>query len=614
MVLIDLLVLLSDGVDTVSRATTNGLKDNVWIFTIVTTCLALATFVSARISEYLSKKRRTKKWVNEVITTANELGASMGISQMNHILENIGRVARGDSSELTENPHMLLYKNIDLLKQKANNLDFVLSNGDSSHRVIIESFQNEVSKIVQQYLMCREDVDVIAKLCEKQSVNEMKKALHSVSISSALQSSINAAFDSNGVFNRGNIIGDIIGLTFVDEAFPDFEGDIHRLCDQFGKSVLSRVIKNREKTTADHSSPEAMYEKAEQYLKSGVTYPQAFLLFQKAAEGGFPEALYRLGECYENGTGCAPDPIQAFSCYEKAAEMGLPIAEYRASLCYQNGIGCEKDMRAAIDFLKRAAKKNHLDAMVDLGLHYRENGDERRGKRLIWSAANLGSTRAQCQMGHILYGEKNKDCFMWFKKAAENDNLDAMLHYGHYLLDVGLKQEGIRMLKKSARGGLPEAQFFLGLYYTQGFYVDKNLVEGADWFEKSAEAGYGMAQFVIGKCYYNGEGRTKNLEKARDWYNSAIKNKVLQAYVGLALLEFSERHPSAGKELCEIAAREGNVQAHNILANCYENGFGTQKNLELAEFHKKAAEMLLQADDDYLASRAHGWLFEGNQT
>lgn len=44
--------------------------------------------------------------------------------------------------------------------------------------------------------------------------------------------------------------------------------------------------------------------------------------YLKAAEKGYADALYRMGECYEHGTGVEADPIQAHNYYHRAAEQG----------------------------------------------------------------------------------------------------------------------------------------------------------------------------------------------------------------------------------------------------------------------------------------------------
>ena len=44
--------------------------------------------------------------------------------------------------------------------------------------------------------------------------------------------------------------------------------------------------------------------------------------YRKAAEQGHSEALFRLGELYENGRGVAQSLVEAEKCYRKAAEQG----------------------------------------------------------------------------------------------------------------------------------------------------------------------------------------------------------------------------------------------------------------------------------------------------
>lgn len=58
--------------------------------------------------------------------------------------------------------------------------------------------------------------------------------------------------------------------------------------------------------------------------------------------------------------------------YQKAAENGNADAMYRLELCYDVGAGIKKDLEKAIKWYQKAAENGHEKAMFMLGLYYYE--------------------------------------------------------------------------------------------------------------------------------------------------------------------------------------------------------------------------------------------------
>ncbi|KAL1311694.1 hypothetical protein AAFC00_001796 [Neodothiora populina] len=130
-------------------------------------------------------------------------------------------------------------------------------------------------------------------------------------------------------------------------------------------------------------------------------------LLTQAAELGHPEANFRMGEAYENGTlGCPrdaalsvhfyngaatrgmpeammalcawymvgaepvleKDEVEAFEWAKKAAESGLPKAEYAVGYFTEMGIGCRRDPLEANMWYVRAADKGNVTARQRLDI------------------------------------------------------------------------------------------------------------------------------------------------------------------------------------------------------------------------------------------------------
>src|SRR4051812_41919465 len=66
-----------------------------------------------------------------------------------------------------------------------------------------------------------------------------------------------------------------------------------------------------------------------------------------AVDDAKAQMLY--GECLSLGVGVKADPDEAFVLFQRAADMGLPDALYILGECYIDGAGCPKDRKKAFD-------------------------------------------------------------------------------------------------------------------------------------------------------------------------------------------------------------------------------------------------------------------------
>ena len=73
----------------------------------------------------------------------------------------------------------------------------------------------------------------------------------------------------------------------------------------------------------------------------------------------------------------------------------------------------------------------------------------------------------------------------------------------------------------AAERDLAEAQFSLGVVYSQGLGVPQVYAEAAKWFRMAAEQGHDGAQFSLGVSYDKGEGVIQNSVFAHMWFNLA---------------------------------------------------------------------------------------------
>lgn len=75
-----------------------------------------------------------------------------------------------------------------------------------------------------------------------------------------------------------------------------------------------------------------------------------------------------LGWCYETGAGVRRNRRKAVEWYEKAAEQGDAEGMYRLALCYLDGKAVEADRQTAMDLCRRALESEELHGGTDTAL------------------------------------------------------------------------------------------------------------------------------------------------------------------------------------------------------------------------------------------------------
>ncbi len=90
------------------------------------------------------------------------------------------------------------------------------------------------------------------------------------------------------------------------------------------------------------------------FYKLTVNHTQAVYWWRNAAEQGWTDARYKLGNAYHNGQGVTKDDAQAASWWRKAAQQGLGNAQGHLSLCYYRGDGVAKDLGQAKFWARKA--------------------------------------------------------------------------------------------------------------------------------------------------------------------------------------------------------------------------------------------------------------------
>lgn len=119
---------------------------------------------------------------------------------------------------------------------------------------------------------------------------------------------------------------------------------------------------------------EEQYEYGE-YQYRLKDFQKALEFYQTAAEEKYAPAMYRLGECYQYGLGCAVNERTAQAWFTKSLACGedvsAPEAAYRTAMCYAYGYGVAKDEEKAWRLFKTAGD-SCAASLFEMALYFRD--------------------------------------------------------------------------------------------------------------------------------------------------------------------------------------------------------------------------------------------------
>jgi uncharacterized protein len=161
-----------------------------------------------------------------------------------------------------------------------------------------------------------------------------------------------------------------------------------------------------------------------------------------------------------------------------------------------------------------------------------------------------------------------------------------LIAYAHF---KALTPAELNQLLSKAASGDAEAQYWMGIFYTEG-KVPKNLEEGGGWLLKSAEQGYAPAQLAYGLM-----SRLANPSVGERWMLRAAEQGDAEAqfWLGVAYEQnwFGTTDVKEVVKWYQKAAQGGNPDAQVALGQKYEYGEGVEQSFKLAaEWYRKAAE------------------------
>lgn len=205
-----------------------------------------------------------------------------------------------------------------------------------------------------------------------------------------------------------------------------------------------------------------------------------------------------------------------FKEYIKAAKKGNADAQWMIGYLYSKGEDVEKDEKKAVYWWRKAAEQGHAQSQLNLGRAY---------------AVGKGVTMDPSQAVY------------WYRKSADQGNETALFVLAlFYMTDKGGHKDysqAVYWFRKTIEKGntdsQAEAQYWMGVCYSNGWGVEKNETQGFNWFRKAADQGHAAVQLCVGYGYCEGKGVLKDLSQAVYWLQKSLDNGETKANTYLAV-------------------------------------------------------------------------------
>ena len=123
--------------------------------------------------------------------------------------------------------------------------------------------------------------------------------------------------------------------------------------------------------------------------------------------------------------------------------------------------------------------------------------------------------------------------------------------------------------EKAAEKGNVDAQIRLGLFYQEGYSVEKDYEKAVYWYEKAAEKNSIEAQYRLAQLYQNDD--IKNYEEAIYWYEKVIKqDNYLDTQINLRHCYYLQGYYEKAFYCYEKLAEQGIALGQRNLGVCYQ--------------------------------------------
>ncbi|MCE2565572.1 tetratricopeptide repeat protein [Komagataeibacter sp. FNDCF1] len=321
---------------------------------------------------------------------------------------------------------------------------------------------------------------------------------------------------------------------------------------------------------------------------------------------------------------------QGFARLGDLARQGMVAAQYQVARAYLDGSGVPRSPVEGVHWMHRAASADHAEACFSLALMLLVDPPERRGADGLlptawpdgigqwpdpvaatgWAgrAARAGLPDAQALYGYLLATGPDtvrdpEAARLWSARAAQSgcpqgDLALAVTHLSAPDQDPGSDPDAVAALLRAAEGGLPTAQYMLGLLNERGWGMPVDSAQAEQWYARAAAGGVRPAQARYGVMLLRGRGRdgTRAVMAAETWLRRAALAGDREAAALLGDLHARGEAALPGDHEAvtwyRMAAEQDHAVACRMLAMLHVQGRGVAADPALARHWLERAATL----------------------
>ena len=350
-----------------------------------------------------------------------------------------------------------------------------------------------------------------------------------------------------------------------------------------------------------------------------------------------PAGQYLLAEAYRTSAAYTFDPARVEQLLTDSHDAGFLKSTVRLGKYHvRPGDDGMEDIDYGVELLRGAASRGSADAMRELAVYYRQNGnmseaigwldlaiagslDTAIALKAEWAYDGLLTGEPDPQMAEDLLNQiiDNGPCSMsiygalarglargeagedripealdWISSAIENfrPDPDEIASLGLAALDGAPRQDmieyGIGLLQRSIELGSVRGHFELARIYMEGTGVEADYERALQLFEQAAAQGEPSALLFLGRALADGVRGAPDYDGAWDTMERAAAAGVAEAYreIGHWYLRGLGRPENVdeGMRNLEQAARLGDVTAMLDMASIYAVGFVTEQRPDIS--------------------------------
>lgn len=320
---------------------------------------------------------------------------------------------------------------------------------------------------------------------------------------------------------------------------------------------------------------------------------------QKLANGGDLDAKISLAMCYGYGLGIKSNEKKALKLFEEVkdrnsrAEYEYGVYKIKRNFGYANS---EREVNRGITYILSAASGGFGDAQLLAARMHRGTAPNGFNIYSYYKQTYIDANYDRTGHGFGFY----KDAISYYQKCAEHGGIDVQIEFADYLCDIGhvyadsdMAESSAYWYKIASEEGYAVAQLKYGICCQNGFGVTQNVSEALKWFVTAAELGNADAMNSAALILID-MGNVENINKGIDWLKKASEVHNVYAMYNLGIYYKEGRYVTQDEnkafELFSQCSESELLGAYYELAQCYETGYGCNKNLKkAAEFYEKAA-------------------------